>query len=182
MDGMEADTTTATASGTWSFRQPEGLAEGRHTVRVRVTDAVGHTSPDSNIVVFTVDTLAPDAPGMNVPGLFTPQQPIIVVGTAEPHSTVTVWLDGTVARAIQVDETGHWVFAPVNTLSAGSHQLKATAEDAAGNEGPFSKDYAFTLLRKRSFYSTGCSTAPSLSGSWALLALALYFRRRHRAR
>jgi hypothetical protein len=183
VDGMEVDTTTANASGEWAFRQPEGLAEGRHTVRVRATDAVGHTSPDSNIVVFTVDTLAPDAPEMSVPESFTPQQPVIVVGTAESHSTVTVWLDGAVARTIQADETGHWVFTPANALPAGGHQLKATAEDAAGNEGPFSKDYAFTLLRKRSFYSSGCSTSPPLSASWwALLALALYFRGRHRAR
>jgi uncharacterized protein (TIGR03382 family) len=182
VDGREVDTTTANASGEWGLRQPEGLAEGRHTVRVRATDAVGHTSPDSNSVVFTVDTLAPDAPGMSVPELFTPQQPVVVVGTAEPHSTVTVWLDGSVARTLQADETGQWVFTPTNALPTGGHQLKATAEDAAGNKGPFSKDHAFIILRKRSFYSAGCSTAPSLSASWALLALALYFRGRRRAR
>ncbi|HZH78742.1 MAG TPA: Ig-like domain-containing protein, partial [Archangium sp.] len=180
VDGREVDTTTANAAGEWGFRQPEGLAEGSHTVSGRAKDALGHTSPDSNVITFTVDTLAPDAPEMSVPEILTPQQPVIIVGTAEPHSTVTVWLDGAVARTIQADETGRWVFTPTSALPEGGHQLKATAEDAAGNESPFSKDHAFTLLRKRSFYSSGCSASPPLSPSWALLALALYLGRRHR--
>ena len=59
VDGTSVGTTTATASGNFSFVQPTALADGSHTVKARSTDAAGNTSVDSNTNTFTVDTTAP---------------------------------------------------------------------------------------------------------------------------
>ncbi len=60
IDGTAAGTTTADASGNWTFTPPTPLSDSSHTVRARATDAVGNTSVNSNTNTFIVDTVAPD--------------------------------------------------------------------------------------------------------------------------
>ena len=49
-------TTTANASGAWSFT-PSGLANGTHTLTASETDTAGNTG--SAALTFTLDTVAP---------------------------------------------------------------------------------------------------------------------------
>jgi hypothetical protein len=95
-------------------------------------------------------------------------------------STVTVWLDGTVAGKAAPDEAGSWSLTPTQALAEGSHLVVATAEDEAGNTSLPSAEYSFII--PRSHYGWSCTTAPTLSASWALWVLAMFLRRRASSR
>lgn len=55
VDGMTVGTTTADATGAWSFTVPMPLVAGPHTVTARATDTVGNVGPESVVTNFTVD-------------------------------------------------------------------------------------------------------------------------------
>ncbi|PQA83473.1 hypothetical protein C5F52_08475 [Limnohabitans sp. TS-CS-82] len=54
-------TTTANASGAWTFTPTSALTQGAHSVTATATDAAGNTSTVSAALPFTVDTTAPVA-------------------------------------------------------------------------------------------------------------------------
>jgi len=147
IDGAEAGTTTASPTGEWTFTPPAPLAEGAHTVVATATDAAGNESPESNLVNFTVDTEAPDAPVIEAPAdgdvVDTATPPIS--GTAEANSMVTVIIDGAEAGTTTASPTGEWTFTPTTPLDDGDHTVVATATDAAGNESPESNEVTFTV-------------------------------------
>nr|WP_276203634.1 Ig-like domain-containing protein [Hyalangium minutum] len=180
VDGTEVGTTTADTSERWGFTPEVPLPDGPHSVRTTATDAAGNTSLGSTTKVFTVDTTPPIAPEVNVPEFVYTQKPTIS-GNAEPGSTITVWLDGKVAGTTDTNPKGLWNFTPGKALPVGQHQVIAIATDVAGNAGSFFKAHSFTIII-RSHYGWSCTTAPSLSATWALLVLALYLGRSHRAR
>ncbi|WP_309888308.1 Ig-like domain-containing protein [Archangium sp.] len=60
LDGSGVGTTPVDAAGLWTFTPASSLAEGPHTVAATASDS-GGTSPASDTVRFTVDTL-PDEP------------------------------------------------------------------------------------------------------------------------
>ncbi|MBW3597896.1 MAG: cadherin-like domain-containing protein [Planctomycetes bacterium] len=118
-----------------------GLAEGKHILDVRATDAAGNSDPTPASITWTVDTVPPDvsAPDLDAAGDtgasdgddITKATTVIVRGTAEAGSTISL-LEGTSVRATAFrDGDGAWSF-DVN-LTEGSHTLHATATDAAGN-------------------------------------------------
>ncbi|MBE2252462.1 MAG: hypothetical protein IAE78_23215, partial [Myxococcus sp.] len=55
VDGMLLGTTTAGATGGWSFTSPISLVAGPHAVTARSTDTVGNVGPASSPSSFTVD-------------------------------------------------------------------------------------------------------------------------------
>jgi MYXO-CTERM domain-containing protein len=144
IDGAVAGTTTADASGNWTFTSPE-LSEGSHTVRARATDVAGNTSPDSNTNTFTVDVTPPAAPVVVTPanGERVNTTTPTISGTAEAGSTVTVIIDGTAVGTTTADVSGNWTFTPPASLSEGSHTVRATARDPAGNISPSSNTNTF---------------------------------------
>jgi VCBS repeat-containing protein len=140
-------TVTVGADGRWSFTTP-ALADGQHSLTATVTDAAGNTSPATNPVDFTVDTVAPTAVGglsvINNSG--TTAQPItnggatkdttpVLSGTAEAGSIITIRDGDTVLGSVTVGSNGAWSFTSPE-LSQGSHTLSITATDAAGNTSP----------------------------------------------
>ncbi len=147
VDGAVVGTTTANASGAWSFTPTAALADGSHTVKARATDAVGNTSADSNTNTFTVDTTAPAAPVVIAPanGSTTNDNTPTYSGTAEAGSTVTVIVDGTVAGTTTANASGAWSFTPTAVLADGSHTVKARATDAVGNTSADSNTNTFTV-------------------------------------
>jgi MYXO-CTERM domain-containing protein len=147
VDGTAVGTTTADASGNWSLVQPTALAEGTHMVRATATDAAGNTSPSSNTNTFIVDISAPAAPVVSTPanGSITADNTPVYSGTAEPGSTVTVIVDGTVVGTTIADASGNWSFTPTEALTDGSHTVSATATDAAGNTSPQGNTNTFTV-------------------------------------
>ncbi|WP_395814992.1 adventurous gliding motility protein AgmC [Archangium minus] len=158
IDGVAAGTVTADAAGNWSYTPTTDLTEGPHTVTATAKDAAGNTSPESPVRNFTVDTVIPAAPAVTAPGegahVKTPTP--VITGTAEPHSTVTVIIDGTVVGTVTADGSGNWSYTPTTSLDDGPHTVKATATDAAGNTSPESSVRNF-------FVDTAVPAAPTVS-------------------
>jgi len=147
VDGVVVGTTTANASGAWSFTPPAALADGTHSVNATATDAVGNTSAQSNTNTFTVDTTPPAAPVVLTPanGSTTNDNTPTYTGTAEAGSTVTVIVDGVVVGTTVASASGTWSFTPPTALADGSHTVRATATDAAGNTSAQSNTNTFTV-------------------------------------
>jgi N-acetylneuraminic acid mutarotase len=147
VDGALVSTFPVNATGNWSFTPAALLSDALHTVKATVTDGSNNTSPDSNTNTFIVDTTPPVAPVVLMPtyGSTTTDNMPAYSGSAEPGSTVTVIVDGVSVGTVQADGTGAWVFTPTVALADGSHDVKATATDGAGNTSPFSNTNIFTI-------------------------------------
>ncbi|WNG33155.1 adhesin [Archangium violaceum] len=147
IDGVAVGTVKADAAGNWSYTPTTPLGEGPHTVKATAKDAAGNTSPESPVRNFFVDTVVPVAPVVVSPGsgsVVNDSTPTIT-GTAEANSTVTVIIDGVPVAVVPVDASGAWTYTPTTPLLDGSHEVKATATDAAGNTGPESAQNSFIV-------------------------------------
>ncbi|HEX8706332.1 MAG TPA: Ig-like domain-containing protein, partial [Myxococcaceae bacterium] len=147
VDGVSVGTTTATGAGTWSLTPAAPLADGPHSVKATALDVAGNTSADSNTNTFIVDTVAPTAPVVTTPanGSVTNDSTPTYSGTAEPGSTVTVIVDGVSVGTTVATAGGSWSFTPTAPLPDGSHTVRATATDAAGNTSANSNTNTFTV-------------------------------------
>jgi hypothetical protein len=183
VDGAVVGTTTAHASGEWSFLQL-ALAPGDHTIKVRATDVAGNSSNGLSTHTFTVDTTPPAKPMVITPAnssTIKSNQPTYS-GTAEEDSTVTVIVDGVEVGTTKANASGEWSFLQPAALADGNHTAKAHAKDVAGNSSGDSVTHIFTVdttpLVQKSHYGWNCATAPAFPATWALLALHLLFSRR----
>jgi hypothetical protein len=122
-----------------------GLSDGPHTVVIRAIDALGNIEPTPATYTWTVDTTPPDAPVVVSPANASAVNDATIAGTAEPDSTVTVFIDGTAAGTATADDAGDWTFAAPTNLSDGSHTVRARASDAAGNSSVDSSTNTFAL-------------------------------------
>ncbi|ATB30661.1 adventurous gliding motility protein AgmC [Melittangium boletus] len=135
IDGVFSGTTIATG-GTWSYTPTTPLiGEGAHTVYATSTDAAGNVSVDSNTNTFLVDSVKPVAPTVDAPdeGSYVTTVRPVITGTAENNSTVTVYIDGVEVGTTTADGSGNWSYTPTTDLAQGSHKVKVTSKDAAGN-------------------------------------------------
>ncbi|WP_272947538.1 Ig-like domain-containing protein [Pantoea sp. A4] len=145
------------ADGNWIFITPEGTPGTTYTLDVTVTDAAGNVSEPAS-VTFTIDTTAPDVAGdlalnndlneTEVPiavDSSTRDNTPVFSGTAEPGGIVTISDNGVVlGSTVAAAGTGEWSFT-TPTLAEGDHSLTTTVTDAAGNVGPASEGYDFTV-------------------------------------
>lgn len=178
VDGVTVGAAKANDAGDWIVTPTTLLPDGDYTVEAYARDDAGNTGAHSEPQTLTVDTVSPPAPEVTTPRApFHSRMPVIG-GTAEPHSTVTVWLDGQAAQDMTAQETGAWSFTPASPLSPGPHEISVTAKDEAGNSHPSSTTYRFII--QQSHYGWSCATTPSLSAAWALGVLAWALRRRVR--
>ncbi|MCS7464046.1 Ig-like domain-containing protein [Paenibacillus doosanensis] len=147
LDGNEAGTVTADASGNWYGVPVSALSEGTHTVQAKAADAAGNASAPSAARPFTVDTIAPTVPSITSPtsGQALGQSAPVISGTAEAGSTVTIVLDGNEAGTAAADASGNWTWTPSSALSEGAHTVQAKAADAAGNTSAPSAARPFTV-------------------------------------
>jgi cysteine-rich repeat protein len=142
-------TATALASGAWSCTPSQPLASGAHTMLATATDAAANASLPSAWRSFAVDAQAPAAPSLAAPqagqtlAVNTPS----LRGTAEPGSTVSVYVDGETAAACTAvaAESGSWSCAVSTVLPEGTHSFTATAVDAVGNTSPGASLTPFTV-------------------------------------
>jgi Bacterial Ig-like domain/RTX calcium-binding nonapeptide repeat (4 copies)/Glycosyl hydrolase family 12 len=123
-------TATANATGAWSFATAT-LTDGVHSFTSMSVDAAGNISAPSPVLSVTVDTVAPAAPVI-VGDTMTNTNQVILTGTAEANSTVSVFEGTTQLGAATVNASGTWSFTTA-ALATGSHTFSATATDAAGN-------------------------------------------------
>jgi len=124
--GNALGTATADSNGNYTITPTTPLSEGQHFVTVTATDAAGNPFTVSS-GVFTVDTTAPAAP------LLDPTDGSIVVGTAEPGSTITITDgSGNPIGTTTANQNGNFSYTP-DTLIPDGTVINATAIDAAGN-------------------------------------------------
>ncbi|WP_449466931.1 Ig-like domain-containing protein [Stenotrophomonas humi] len=143
--------------GTWSFIPKTDLSQGPHAITVTASDKTGNVSQPTASFVFTIDTLAPNAPSIDLAkddvgakqdnlsnGAVTDDPSPTLVGKAEAGSTVTVYDNGNFLGKAEADAQGNWSLTPTTPLSEGEHKFTATATDKAGNTGLPSGEFVLT--------------------------------------
>ncbi|WP_277967746.1 autotransporter domain-containing protein [Sphingomonas echinoides] len=137
-----------------------GLSDGAHVFQVRATNGGLTGSPAS--YNWTIDASAPAAPVVTTPanGSNRAVSERGVSGTAEPASTVTVYLDGTPDGTTTTAGSGQWSFT-LTALTAGPHTVKAHSTDAAGNVSTDSAVSNFTAVTAL----TATQAVPSVSAT-----------------
>ena len=137
-------TTTANASGAWSFT-PSGLAQGTQTVTASETDVAGNTGTAS--LTFTLDLVTPSVTAQLAHDTGTSSTDNItsnpaLSGTAQANSVVTLSEGSTVLGTTTANASGAWSFTP-SGLAQGTQTVTASETDVAGNTGTAS--LTFTL-------------------------------------
>jgi hypothetical protein len=140
-------TETEGTPGEFTFT-PTDLADGTYTLTATATDAAGNLS-EAGEIAFTLDTTAPDAPGVSLAtdsgisdeDALTNDAALTI--TAEPGSTVRVFDGDTLLGDATEGAPGEFTFTPTG-LEDGTYTLTATATDAAGNVSE-AGEIAFTL-------------------------------------
>ncbi|WP_131394615.1 Ig-like domain-containing protein, partial [Comamonas thiooxydans] len=156
-NGQAIGSTTADGNGNWSYTPTQPLTEGSHSLTATATDSTGSSSP-SPAQTVGVDTQPPSAPnigtvtdnagtatGSIVAGGTTDDATPTLSGTAEPGSTVSIYDGSTLLGTTTAGPDGIWTFTPSPPLTDGSHQLTATATDAAGNPSGPSASFGLTV-------------------------------------
>ncbi|PNZ77208.1 Ig-like domain-containing protein, partial [Mammaliicoccus stepanovicii] len=130
-DGTTATGTTDT-NGNYTINIPAvvGLVGGE-VLPVTSTDKNGNKSPEASTIV--TDATAPNAPTVN--GVTS--EDMVITGTAEANSTVTVTFpDGTTATSV-ADQNGNYsINIPTTVDLVGGEVLPVTSTDQAGNVSP----------------------------------------------
>jgi hypothetical protein len=157
------DSTDADIFGVWSLTTPL-LAEGNHSIKVNSADAAGNIGPDSDILLVTIDTSAPDTPG--VPDLrdesdngvsnsddITNDATPTFTGMAEGETAIQLYsdLEGLIGTGT-ADGTGSWVITS-GPLSSGIHAITVVATDVAGNVSPISPVLNVTIDTEMAAFS-----------------------------
>jgi len=167
------------SAGTGAAQQETiGTAYGRDgdkTIEVRATDATGNQASQS--LTIHIDTTDPDAPsapdllaasdsGSSDSDDITADSTPDLSGTAEADATVTVSssLDGVLGTAT-ADGSGNWSFTVGSALSAGDHNITATATDLAGNSSSGSSALALRIDLTAPTITAGAISLSGASGT-----------------
>ncbi len=127
----------ANTAGLWSFTS--SLSHGTHQLTATAVDGEGNSSAATGFSL-TVDTVAPDAPGIGLdpdddPGIrgdgITSSTYPVLSGTAEAGSTVFLYENGQQFGQAVASTAGTW--AVNSAFLSGAHTVTAVAVDAAGN-------------------------------------------------
>ncbi|TLU61263.1 BapA prefix-like domain-containing protein [Enterobacter sp. MF024] len=158
-NGKNIGSTVVNSDGSWTFTPTSDLAEGLHQITASATDPAGNTGPDSEDFILTIDTIAPDAPVLQVidsvgniqgfvtSGGFTDATQPVLSGTGDPGSTITLYHNELLLAEIIVPDNGSWSYTPVEPLIEGEHSFTLTETDVAGNLSPTSAPFEFTVDR-----------------------------------
>ena len=114
------------------------LGQGVHRLSSDIEDNASNITATPDLPAFTLDTIAPNAPTLNIVDTGSQQTPPVtnndtLSGVAEAGSTVSIVIDGGTATTATADaSTGAYSFTPTG-LSQSGHHVSVTATDAAGN-------------------------------------------------
>lgn len=124
--GVVIGQTTVDANGNWAFSPQNPLLDGTQ-VDVVARDSAGNTSPASNVIVDAVAPALPTLDASSGAGL--------LIGTAEPGSTVLLTIGNAAAVAVPVSAAGTWSYAITGQL-AHDTRVSVVARDDVGNTSP----------------------------------------------
>ena len=166
LDGVTQLGTVTVTGGNWSFTTA-ALADGAHSFTAKATDVAGNTGVASTALGVTIDTAAPAAPvisttitndtGTSASDHITSDNTVLLTGSAEANSTVTISDGVTVLGTAAADGTGAWSYTTAALLD-GAHSLTAKATDVAGNTGVASTALSVTI-------DTAAPAAPAISST-----------------
>ena len=148
-------TAIVNGSGAWNVVDPTIFVHGNTpSYSARQVDLAGNLSAVSTTKVATIDTLAPEAPviatiaditAADASTGITRDQTLVLSGTAEALSLVTVLVDGSAVGTVLANGSGAWTYGPTANLAEGTHLLRATATDVAGNVSALSSGTVITV-------------------------------------
>ena len=159
-NGKEIGRAQTNGNGDWTFTPSTPLTDGAHGMNYQVIDKAGNAGPKSDVIDFTVDTVAPTTPGANdaqliddagavvgpiVSGSTTDDNTPTYNGKAEPNATVVIYDNGKEIGRAQTNGNGDWTFTPSTPLTDGPHSLNYQVIDKAGNVGEKSDVIDFTV-------------------------------------
>jgi Bacterial Ig-like domain/Bacterial Ig domain len=141
-------TTTANASGVWSFT-PTGLVSGLQTITASETNAAGLTGSSSLTFTYQAGAaptvtiaLADDTSGgKNITA------DDALTGMADPSATVKISEGSTVLGTTTANANGVWSFTPTN-LAPGLQTITASETNAAGLTGSSSLTFTYETAPK----------------------------------
>ncbi|MGV3624884.1 MAG: Ig-like domain-containing protein, partial [Archangium sp.] len=123
----------------------QALSDGTSiTVRAAQTTAAG-TGADTRTV--NKDASPPMAPVVTAPanGSVTTNNHPPISGSAEPGSTVSIYLDGNLAGTAVANAQGQWTFSTPTGLADGTYEVTASATDSGGNTSARGTASRFTV-------------------------------------
>jgi uncharacterized protein (TIGR03382 family) len=170
LNGATAGTTTADATGRWSFTPTSPLPDGPYAIVAIATDARGRNSAPSATVNFTVDTTPPDTRIDTKPAAETDNPDAAFTFSAtEQGVTYACSLDGAAFAPCQASVT-------FEDLALGEHTLQVRATDAAGNVDPTPASATWTVVPRkidRALLGSGCAASGGSPSSLAMMGLAV---------
>jgi autotransporter-associated beta strand protein len=133
--------TTADASGQWSFDYTSTVLPDRHYAFTATATHGGITYPPSKAMHVQVDTTAAVVPTITS---VVSSPSFAINGSADPGDVVTVTLVGSgVIGSATTDELGNWTVPYTGAaLPPGLYSFTAAGVDQAGNPGAASAQYA----------------------------------------
>src|SRR5579883_3281109 len=134
--------TTANINGIWAFTTSQ-LTAGTHNFSAIAVDGSGNPSAASSTASMTIDDHTPAAPVFLTESVGA-DNVLTVTGSAEANDTINVYDGTTLLGTTVANGAGAWSFV-TGTMSAGTHNLVATATDLAGTTGPSSGDPTVTI-------------------------------------
>ena len=155
----EGHVATNDQDGTWSVAAGEltDLAEGIYDIAVTATDLAGNATTLNEPTVLEIDTTSPGIPlsldlaapsdtGDSHDDDLTRLSDVVISGEGDPDSQVNVYssLQGLVGTGTVPAAFPIWTIV-VSSLIDGSHELRATASDDAGNVSDPSGVLAVTI-------------------------------------
>ncbi|MGE0873404.1 MAG: Ig-like domain-containing protein, partial [Burkholderiales bacterium] len=150
---------------------------------VSTTDAAGNTGTGTDTESYTVDVTAP-APvitsitdnvgpitGTVADGGVTNDTVLVLAGTAEANSTVTIYRNGTSVGTVTADGAGNWTYTTAPLADGSTSNYTARSTDGAGNTSASSATYSVTIDLTPPAAPTVSSlltndATPTISGTW----------------
>ena len=162
-DGTTAiGSTTANASGVWSFTPTTALSEGDHLFSYALRDPAGNESGKSPAINFKVDTVAPTEAVVisSINDDVAPQQGVVASGgfsnDTSPSLSGTLSENLLTGEVLQVLRNGvaigtasvtgtTWSFTDSGLVNGQNYIYTARVVDAAGNIGAISANYSINI-------------------------------------
>ncbi|MEK8079449.1 Ig-like domain-containing protein, partial [Pseudomonas sp. XK-1] len=161
-NGTLLGTSTADATGAWSFTPTTALPDGTHAFTVSNVDAAGNEGPQSASIDFIVDTQVPNQV-VSIATVTDDMAPITgTVANGGTTNDTSPLLSGTLSSALAASEqvvvlrdgvaigqatvsASSWTFQESGLADGSSYTYTARVDDAAGNQGALSTGYSLII-------------------------------------